>query len=136
MSDRNEHGIGRTAGLSAVIVTGLAATLGSCGGGGGGGSPPTPVEYLEITSANAGDVAGAVIETVDSSFALADAGGGGITADAAAVPAGSSRLHAARYLSVLPRLRRQALGAGSLAIVGPVTEPCFEGGSLTCPATA
>lgn len=111
-----------TAGLAAVILSG-------CGGGGGGGS--TPVEYLEITSGNAGDVAGAVVQTVASTLTLADAGGGEISSSAADASAGAGALAVARYLPLLPQLRRQALGAGPLASVGPVTEPCLVAGFIT-----
>jgi hypothetical protein len=109
----------------------LALLLTACGGGGGGGGSSTPVEYLEITSGNARDVAGTVIQTVASSFDLADAGGGGITAGAADAAPGAGTLDAGRYLALLPRLRRQVLAVGPLASVGPVTEPCLEGGSIT-----
>lgn len=106
----------------------VSLILASCGGGGGGSS--TPVEYLEITSGNAREVAGAVIQTVTSSFDLADAGGGGITSSAADAAPASSPLDAGRYLARLPRLRRQVLAVGPLASVGPVTEPCLESGNI------
>lgn len=108
--------------LAALILTG-------CGGGGGGSS--TPVEYLQITSGNAQDVAGTVIQAVDSSFGLADAGGGEITASAADAATNAGTLDAGRYLAFLPRLRRQVLAVGPLARVGPVTEDCLEDGSIT-----
>jgi hypothetical protein len=111
-----------TASLAAIILS-------ACGGGGGGGS--SSVDYLEITSGNAGDVAGAVVQTVASTLTLADAGGGEISASPADAAAGAGALAVARYLPLLPQLRRQALGVGPLASVGPVTEPCLVVGFIT-----
>ncbi len=117
--------------LTARCAAGLAAViLSACGGGGGGGSSSS-VDYLEITSGNAGDVAGAVVQTVASTLDLADAGGGEITASPADVAAGAGALAVGRYLPLLPKLRRQALGVGPLASVGPVEEPCLVGGFIT-----
>jgi hypothetical protein len=112
----------RAAGLIAIIAVSFASGCGG-GGGGGGGSDTPSVEYLEITSANAIDVAGVVVETVSGSLDLADAGDiAGGSADATAFVVNRA---------VLQPLRQQTLGAGILEAFGPVTDPCLVAGTIT-----
>jgi len=116
--------------ISARFAAGLAAViLSACGGGGGGGGGSSSVAYLEITSGNAGAVTSAVIQTVGSSLAVADAGGSDLNVSPADAAAGVGALAVTRFL---PHLRRYALGVvDPLASVGPIDEPCIESGFIT-----
>jgi len=115
--------------LPALVAVLAVFVLSSCGGGGGGGGGSSSVDYLEITSGNAGDVASAVIQTVGSSLDVADAGGRDLGASPLDVAAGVGALAVSRYL---PHVRRHALGAvNPLASVGPIDEPCIQSGYIT-----
>lgn len=115
----------------------MALVVTACGGGGGGDGDGSTgsVDYLEITSVNAVEVAGTVIQTVADSFDLAGAGGGGITPSSADAGRGAGPLEPGGYLAPTPGLREQVQALGPLASVGPVTEPCQEDGSITVSGT-
>lgn len=109
-----------------ITVAGLIALNGCGGGGGGGGGGSVPTaDPLEITAANAEDVAGLVVETIYSSFDLAGSGSDSLTDGSASASA------LAIERAVAQPLRQQSAGVGIQAAFGPITEPCLVSGEFT-----
>ncbi|MEJ2138765.1 MAG: hypothetical protein P8Y61_04805 [Gammaproteobacteria bacterium] len=116
----------RAAGLVAVVAAGLASVIGSGGGGGGGGTAPPPADYLEITSVNALEIAGVVVDSVYTSLELAEAGDlaeGGAGATALVLDSG-----------VLQPLRRESLDVGIQEVIELPPEDCLVTGTVTLSA--
>jgi hypothetical protein len=113
-----------------VVATGIASLIGS-GGGGGGGGLVNAVPFLAITSNNAFDVSSAVIQAVLLGFDTAEVGAGPVEPAPAAAAGSLAESGGAPQPFAL---QVNTAGGGMLALeiaVGPVTEACDGGGSVT-----
>jgi hypothetical protein len=140
VTDRNNwfHMEGSTMKKTGIMIVSMLATvlLAACGGGGGGGAPtvtPPPQGAITITTTNAELVSAVVIGSIDT--LEGGSSGVGLITGVSVNQGGNGFDFSDFVVSQLGRfdvIRQQQLSSGIVGVaIGPVTELCSDGGSVT-----